>query len=148
MAKLDNPALIKLAAKLPTIGTLAITNQHLVYLDIVDDYIHQLFPLLENKNNLIVKPDYFNKYLIGAHISVIYPEENKLINPIELGKQHKFKIKNLITMEINSKVYYALRVESHSLLELRRKYKLPDKLNFRGIRVEFHITIGTLSHTS
>jgi hypothetical protein len=136
-------ALTTQAAKLSTSGILAVTNKNLIYLDISDDYIHQLFPLLDNKNNLILKPDYFNKYLIGAHISVIYPEENTVIDPIEFGKHHNFSIKHLCTMQISAKTYYVLTVESNSLLELRKKYNLPDKLNFRGYNVEFHITIGT-----
>lgn len=143
---LKTDLLITQAAKLPTTGTLAASDTGLVYLDISDDYIHQLFPLLENKNNLILKPDYFNKYLIGAHITVIYTEENKLISSDHLGEKHNFQIKDLIQMHINSKIYYALSVESPSLLELRRKHGLPDKLNFKGHKVGLHITIGTLSY--
>src|SRR5579864_4008747 len=54
---LDFPKLISAASKLTTSGYLANTFDGFTYLDVNDDYIHQLFPLLES--TLIKKPDYF-----------------------------------------------------------------------------------------
>ncbi len=48
ITKLDNHALINTASKLMPTGYLSVTAENLVYLDINDDYIHQLFPLLQN----------------------------------------------------------------------------------------------------
>lgn len=121
-------------------GYLSITAENLVYLDINDDYIHQLFPLLQN--NLITKPDYFGENLIGAHISVIYPEENKLVREECLNKKHYFNIKDLYVATLNCKKYYVITVASHTLLQLREKYGLPEMLCFKGHMIEFHITIG------
>lgn len=138
--KLTIPKLINAASHLATCGELAVSNNKLVYLDIDDAYIHQLFPLLPKQH--IKKPDYFGKQLAGAHITVIYPEENKLIDEKELGQEHNFLIKNIISAQINHKTYYALLVESPSLLQIRRKQNLSDLLCFKGYAIGFHITIG------
>lgn len=141
IVKLANPNLLKAAHHLPAKGRLAISENKLVYLDIDDDYIHQLFPYLKNQS--IIKPDYFGEKSIGAHITVIYPEEQKTIKQKEFNQEHLFSIKELVTAEIGPKLYYVLLVESPSLLQLRKKYNLPDLLNFKGYSIGFHITIGT-----
>ena len=143
ITNLKVPLLKKAASKLPSTGKIAVSNNNLVYLDINDEYVHQLFPLLKNFN--IKKPDYFGENSAGAHITVIYPEENKKINKEDLGREHDFLIKNIITAEIGLKTYYALLIESRSLLQLRRKYALPDMLSFKGYSIGFHITIGVSS---
>lgn len=81
---------------------------------------------------------------MGAHITVIYPEEspNIHIQLKELNQIHHFSIKDLVMAEIGPKNYYVLLVESPSLLALRRKYALTDLLNFKGYGIDFHITIA------
>lgn len=138
--KVDIPEIIQTANNLSLDGKLAISDNNFTYLNIDNNYIHQLFPLL--KYNSAQKPDYFGKKSAGAHITVIYPEENKKINKKELNKKYHFLIKDLVTIEVNQKIYYALLVESPSLLQLRRQYHLPDMLYFKGYSVGFHITIG------
>lgn len=140
LEKLNIPELISSASSLSLNGKLAISNNNLVYLDIDDAYIHQLFPLLNNEK--IQKPNYFGEKSAGAHITVIYPEENKKINKNDLDKNHSFIIKDVATAEIGLKTYYVLLVESSTLLELRRKYGLSDLLCFMGYEIGFHITIG------
>lgn len=140
MEKLNIPLLINAASHLNTKGKLAISNRGLVYLDIDDAYIHELFPFFQNEK--IKKPDYFGIGMAGAHITVIYPEENIKINVEELGSSHDFTIKNLVSAVIDLKTYYILLVESSSLLQLRRKYGLLDRLCFKGYLIGFHITIG------
>lgn len=76
----------KATSKFPSTGKIAVSNNNLTYLDIDDEYVHQLFPLLKNFN--IKKPDYFGEDSEGAHITVIYPEENKTINKDDLGQKH------------------------------------------------------------
>ncbi|MDW9070697.1 hypothetical protein SE980_13030, partial [Legionella pneumophila] len=44
----------------------------------------------------------------GAHISIIYPEENTTINPKELDQEHRFKIKNIIKANLELKKYYTI----------------------------------------
>ncbi len=90
----------------------------------------------------IKKPDYFSEKTTGAHITIAYPEEGKTINQEDLSQEHSFFIKKLVTAEIGQKQYYVLLVESSSLLQLRKKYQLPDLLSFRGYSIGFHITIG------
>jgi len=138
--KLNIPTLISNASHLASNGKLAISNNNLVYLDIDDAYIHRLFPLL--KNQQIKKPDYFGEKSAGAHITVIYPEENTKINKNDLDQKHDFIIKDVVTAQIGLKTYYVLLVESSSLLQLRRKYKLPDLLCFKNYFIGFHVTIG------
>lgn len=140
ITKLTNPKLLSAASTLNTTGTLATSAKNYFYLKIDDEYIHQLFPLLRDKK--IQKPDYFGAMSMGAHISVAYPEENKSIHKDELGKKFHFTIKELCATELGTKMYYILLVESPSLLQLRKKYHLPEKLSFKGYPISFHITIG------
>jgi hypothetical protein len=137
---LNNPKLLHAALKLQTTGYLLRSVEKLIYLDIDDTYIHQLFPLLRNKQ--IKKPNYFGEDLMGAHISVIYPEENILVYKEDLNQVHEFTIKEALTAKLDLKKYYLLTIESPSLLQLRRKYGLTDRLCFRSYWVDFHITIG------
>jgi hypothetical protein len=138
--KLNIPELISAASHLSLEGKLEISDNNLVYLDVDNAYIHRLFPLLQNQQ--IKKPDYFGEKSAGAHITVIYPEENKTINKNDLDQKHKFIIKDIVTAQLGLKTYYVLLVESSSLLQLRKKRQLPDLLCFKGYSIGFHITIG------
>lgn len=138
--KLNIPKLMSAVSHFALEGKLAISDNNLVYLDIDDAFIHRLFPLLQNHQ--IKKPDYFGKKSAGAHITVIYPEENKTVNKIDLGQKHHFIIKDIAAAQIGLKMYYVILVESDSLLQLRKKYQLPDLLCFKGYSIGFHITIG------
>jgi len=140
LTTLNIPELKHAAALLPATGKLAISHNHLVYLDIDDNYIYQLFPLLKTPH--IEKPNYFSTYGVGAHISVIYPEENKILQQKYLGQEYHFTLQEMVIAEINLKKYYILLVQSPALLHIRRKHELPDKLNFKNYEIGFHITIG------
>ena len=140
MQILKLPELMKAAKQLQAMGSTQKTANNLFYLNIDDNYIHQLFPLLNDEE--IKKPDYFAEKSAGAHITITYPEENKSIRKNDLQQEHSFVIKNIVAAEIGTKTYYAILVDSPSLLQLRRKYKLPDLLNFKGYSIGFHITIG------
>ncbi|WBV65335.1 hypothetical protein PGH44_12590 [Legionella pneumophila] len=91
---LNNPALLNKAMQLKSIGKVALSQNQLTYLKIHDEWIHELFPLLQNEQ--IRKPDYFGNESIGAHISIIYPEENTTINPKELIKSIALKLRILL----------------------------------------------------
>ena len=140
MIPLHLPKLMRAAKALKPFGKLARSANNLIYLDVDDAYIHQLFPLLDNTK--IKKPDYFKEGSVGAHVSVIYPEEPAVIMEKYLGKEYHFKIKELVTAEINLKNYHVLLVNSPMLLQLRNNHDLPDKLNFKNYFIDFHITIG------
>lgn len=108
MTQLDNLSLINAASKLEASGYLAITDKHLTYLNISDEYIHQLFPLLQNTQ--IKKPDYFGENPVGAHISVVYLQENKIIPKEHLGKNIILKSKNCIMRNSVQKNITSLRL--------------------------------------
>ncbi len=124
ITKLHVPAIINAASHLKQKGQLAMSKNNLLYLDIDDTYIHKLFPLLHDYQ--VKMPDYFGEKSVGAHITAIYPEEGRDINKEDLSIEHNFSIKNLVFTEIGPKTYYILLVDSPSLLQLRRKYSLPD----------------------
>jgi len=139
ITELNIPELLKTAMELPKTGYLEGSSNY-TYLKISDAYIHQLFPFVQNKKTS--KPDYFNKYSMGAHITIIYPEENRIIHLEELNKEHCFKVISAFSTIIGTKRYYALKVEAASLLQLRRKYLLPDNLAFKNHWIDFHITFA------
>jgi hypothetical protein len=140
MRALNFPSVLTAVAHLNPSGLLEKSNNNLIYLDIDNNYIHHLFPLISIPS--IKKPDYFAKGSAGAHITVIYPEENTIISKEDLHQKHSFIIKDFVSAEIGFKTYYVLIVESPSLLQLRRKYALPDKLCFKGYAINLHITLG------
>lgn len=130
-------------SRLPTQGKLAETVEGLVYLDIDDRYIHDVFDLL--KHTTAQKPPYFDTehHGVGAHISIFYPDENNNLHPDDWGKIHDFKIRELVSAEINDTKYFVLLVNSPSLVTLRLKYGYPKKLSYKDYLIDFHITIGT-----
>lgn len=140
MVKLNIPEIIDNANKLSMLGTTQFSNNKLFYLNVDDNFIHQLFPLLNDKE--IIKPNYFGEKSGGAHVTIIYQDEHRNISPKDLDQQHEFNIKDLVSALIGNKTYYVLLVESPSLLALRQKYNLPDLLCFKGYSIGFHITIG------
>jgi hypothetical protein len=141
---LKNPAeLILQAASLPLVGELKLSLDKLYYLKVSDAYIHQLFPLLEE--SAAQKPDYFGEQGIGAHISVIYPNEGRDLPDEEMDQKHPFKIQGAACADLGPKRYYVLLIEAPSLLSLRQKAGLPDLLAFKNYWVPFHLTLGVLA---
>lgn len=138
--KLHLPKLIVAAKRLPLKGVTCLTENKLFCLDVNDDFIHQLFPYLEIEG--IKKPNYFGEKAVGAHITIVYPEETQRINLQTLHQEHSFSIKDVVSAQIGRKIYYVVLVESDSLLKLRRELGLADLLNFKGYEIGFHITIA------
>ena len=141
--RLDVPDIMEAAKHFENSGKLAATNDELAYLNINDDYVHRLYPLLHQHFPEAEKPDYFGEGLIGAHVTVIYPEEKTSLIKKEIGREHEFKIIDLFSAILNGKTYYALRVNAPTLIQLRREHHLPEKLCFKGHWVQMHVTIGT-----
>lgn len=122
-------------------GTLKSTNGF-VYVDIDDKYVHELIQFIEKSG--FQKPPYFaDPNLVGAHITVIYPDEMKeysLEQIKEVGTTIYFQPLecNLATppnwKEIDQ-VYFIV-VDSPQLDQIREKYGLPNR------EYKFHITIG------
>ncbi len=115
---IDNPKLFKHAKnKLPLSGILkqnALGTYY--YLKVHDDFIFELLPLI-NATNLSA-PDYFQPACnIGAHISVIYPEEMPLekIKIDELEQSFSFEIMRLLKAFVFNKTVLLLSISSPSL---------------------------------
>jgi hypothetical protein len=141
---IDKPAALSLIlGQLTCSGTVVQTADKYIYLKISDEFVTKLFPLIQNGENQM--PNYFsgpNKS--GAHISIIFPEEySGALAPEDVGKTMSFSVKDLFKTKILGKTYFAIEVTSTALEGLRNKYGLiKDKINFRGVIVPFHITIG------
>lgn len=142
ITKINNPPLLRAARFLDAFGKLKISKNKLLYLDIDDAYIISLFPMLCDQK--ITMPDYFNDS-VGAHVSVVYPEESPILDQQDFGKEYHFKITELARAELNKKIYYVLLVDSPMLGQLRMKYGLSETLYFKKYAIGFHITIGVQS---
>lgn len=128
---------------LPLEGSLMSNSHGYVYLKVDDGYIHQLFPMLNIKNEGYKEPPFFRrKSSPGAHISVFYSNEH--IHPKELGKKFSFELKKVAIVKQKGSKYVVLQVESPELEKLREKYGLGPKLYGH----EYHISIGKKSKHS
>jgi len=125
-------------SNLPHEGTLVVGRDGFVYLKVSDEYINELFPILDLEKEGFRKPPFFRTGKSpGAHISVFYKQER--IHPKELGRTFHFNIKKVEIVQPNKWDEFAiLKVESPELEQLREKYGLSPKLKGH----DFHITIG------
>ena len=123
---------------LPQKGDLKEGSDGYVYLKVDDNYINQLFPMLNEPE--YIKPPFFRRPdSPGAHISVFYVDERRRTGPIaEIGKTYNFKISTFSFVPPKTKEYAVLEVLSPELEQLRMKYNLSPLLKNH----EFHITIG------
>ena len=125
---------------LPEYGTLTQDSEGFVYIDIPNDYVYKLFPMIGEKG--FVEPPYFGPGQHGANISVIYANEAKENNikikedgqtiyfspkACEVVKPGKWK-------EVDQ--VYIITVDAPALNKLRKRYGL------RDAAYPFHITIG------
>lgn len=113
----------------------------LLYADLDDSYIHKVFEVIQS--NELEKPDYFSEdtHFIGAHISIIYPEENATA-PNLPSTSIDFKIEGLFRADFKEKKYYALKVSSTFICQFRAKNNLPEKLILNGFPIDPHITVA------
>lgn len=137
--KFENQSAMEYAQGLPQHGILKIKDGY-IFLKVDDNFIHLLFPLLEQEG--IEIPPYFRtEGSPGAHISVIYETERQQLpaNIPEVGQSFDFSIKefNSIFLRDHEEVYL-LVVDSPMLETLRQKYGLSPKL----LGHEYHITIA------
>ncbi len=117
------------------------------YLKVDDGFVHQAYPHIEQFHTGIQKPDYFDASNdIGAHISVIYPEEHVALMPENIGQIHDFKLCKLIKAQFETSAYFVLSVVSPSLNRLRQMHRLSVHPVFKGYEIMFHITIGVLPY--
>jgi len=123
-------------------GKLKQADNGFVFLDINDDLMKGLFALIDKDG--IQKPPYFQKQYneVGTHVSIMYEDETKDLDIKEIGKEFNFELGEFKTTNPKGwdemKGVYFVQIHSKELEKLRKKYKLPKKLNGH----EFHITIA------
>lgn len=139
---LTDADLLKSVGGLQTKGWIEQTDEY-CYLNIDDGFVHSAFPQLAAFGDGIQKPDYFHASdAIGAHISVIYPEEHVELLRENMGQIHHFQLGRLIKAQYDVSTYFILSVISPSLNCLRQMHHLAVQPTFKGQQIMFHITIG------
>lgn len=139
-------ALLAQAKSLSTEGYI-VEHDTYCYLKIADNYIHLLHPMLTS-HGAIAKPPYFHPPKeAGAHISVMYPAEDMIVQQQHVGQKHHFEVLSLIKAQYGLKEYFALAVHAPSLAYLRQVHGLKPKPRFKGQPIVFHITIGMLDRS-
>jgi len=133
---------IKKVKKEELVGTLKQGDDGFVYIDISNNIIHGLFPLVDDED--AEEPPYFGKGNIGAHISAISDEEIKDIEIKEIGEKIPFEIIGVYSANPDgwddmSKVWF-INVDCPKLKKIRRKYDLPE--TYKDKKHDFHITFS------
>lgn len=137
---LNNEPLLQKAEKLSNTGIIVQQDAY-SFLKVEDAYIHELYALLNDPT--VQKPDCFSlPKAAGAHISIIYNEENILLSANDINTQHNFSVKNFSHVKLGAKEYFVLFISAPSLNQLRLKYGLPEKPRYKNIPIDFHITIA------
>lgn len=141
------------SSTLPAEGILRQDHKGMIYLDVSDEWIHRLFPLIGKKGG--EKPPYFEyEGPFGAHIPVMTAKEWKnkqglLKAPIpEIGEKYSFSITGCYRIRPEGwpemdRVWF-LTVDSPDLERLRERSLLPSKLASHP----FQIVIGVKKKTS
>lgn len=125
---------------LPEYGTLVQDDRGFVYVDLPNDYIYKLNPLIAEKGFEL--PPYFGPGLHGAHISVIYAGEatENNIKIKEAGQTIYFSPKDCKVVKPGNwqdvDAVYIIQVDAPALDKLRKRYGLSKAA------YPFHITIG------
>lgn len=138
-ATLDFPQALHYAqSELVHVGPLEAAPNGLVYIKVPDSYIHETLRLLNRPD--IAPPDYFGEGKIGAHITVITPQESstrQLFLP-QLHQPVVFTVLELACVEVNGKQIYYFKVDAPQIELIRLSNGLPPKIQNH----DFHITIG------
>lgn len=140
------PQVIEQVAQLEQKGVLKQKDNGYLYVEVSNDFIAQALPLIEAQGKIVPPRHYTSKKGIGAHISVMY-ENEQILNEIweidELGQEFTFNIIELRTVKLNKnnqvKKLWLLAVDAPELSALRERYGLQPLLNNH----DFHITLGT-----
>lgn len=127
-------------------GILKQKDNGYLYVEVSRDFIAEVLPLIDAQGKIVPPSHYTSKKGIGAHISVMY-ENEQVLNEIweikELGQEYTFNVMELRTVKLNKdnkiKKLWLLAVAAPELEKLRENYGLSSKLKDH----DFHITIGT-----
>jgi len=148
--KYNLPNLVKMISCLTSTGKITRTNTGYIYADIDNEFIHRSFALLKNTLDInIQKPDYFSldTDFIGAHISLVYPEENQTSEADFFDAQCHFSVEDIFSTVLDSKTYYGLKIVSQDITQFRKNLGLPEFLSIKGHTVFPHITIAVSKDT-
>ena len=124
-------------------GKLKKRDNGFVYIDVKDDIVDPFFAMLDEEG--AVKPPYFGKDNVGAHISVISEDEmTEDLKIKELGNEFTFTLRDVKSTipegwDEMERVWF-IRLDAPELNELRKKYNLPATYKAKGHK--FHITFA------
>ena len=127
-------------------GILKQKDNGYLYVEVSKDFIAEALPLIDAQGKIVPPRHYTSKKGIGAHISVMY-ENEQIMNEIweikELGQEFTFTVMELRTVKLNNKdnkvkKLWLLAVAAPELEKLRESYGLSSRLKNH----DFHITIG------
>jgi len=142
----DQPQVIEQVFQLEHKGVLKQKDNGYLYLEVSKDFIAKVLPLIDAPGKIVPPRHYTSKKGIGAHISVMYENEqidNEIWEIAELGQEYPFSVLELRTVKLNKdnkmKKLWLIAVEAPELEQLREKYGLSSLLKGHN----FHITIGT-----
>lgn len=142
----NQPQVIEKVFQFEQKGMLKQKDNGYLYVEVPRDFIAEALPLIDAPGKIVPPRHYTSKKGIGAHISVIY-ENEQILNEIweikELGQEFTFTVMELRTVKLNknNKVQklWLLAVAAPELEKLRENYGLTPRLKGH----DFHITIGT-----
>lgn len=140
------PKVLEQAVKIEHKGVLKQKDNGYLYVEVSNDFISDLLPLISAPGTIVPPRHYTSKKGIGAHISVMYENEqieNEIWEIKELGQEYTFAVMELRTVKLSKdnkmKKLWLLAVDAPELEQLRMSYGLSPKLKGH----DFHITIGT-----
>lgn len=139
------PQVIEKVVQIQQKGILKQKDNGYLYVEVSRDFIAEALPLIDAPGKIVPPRHYTSKKGIGAHISVMY-ENEQVLNEIweikELGQEFTFNIMEIRTVKLNKdnkiKKLWLLAVDAPELEQLRENYGLSSKLKGH----DFHITIG------
>lgn len=142
----NQPQVYEKVVQLEQKGILKQKDNGYLYVEVPNDFISEALPLIDAQGKIVPPRHYTSKKGIGAHISVMY-ENEQILNEIwemkELGQEFTFTVMELRTVKLNKdnkmKKLWLLAVAAPELEKLRESYGLSSKLKNH----DFHITIGT-----
>ena len=142
----NQPQVIEKVVQFEQKGILKQKDNGYLYVEVSKDFIAEALPLIDAQGKIVPPRHYTSKKGIGAHISVMY-ENEQILNEIweikELGQEFTFTVMELRTVKLNKdnkmKKLWLLAVAAPELEKLRESYGLSSRLKDH----DFHITIGT-----
>jgi hypothetical protein len=142
----NQPQVLETVVQFEQKGILKQKDNGYLYVEVSRDFIAEALPLIDAQGKIVPPRHYTSKKGIGAHISVMY-ENEQILNEIweikELGQEFTFTVMELRTVKLNKdnkvKKLWLLAVAAPELAKLRESYGLSSRLKGH----DFHITIGT-----